>query len=211
MEPVVSHSEQTDLIAPAWVKALNGLSDVSRAHTANTGSYSYKYADLATAAQQARAVLSQHGLAVHQEAAGETVGSVQVRTTVWHESGQWIAAEPLTMPAKGGPQDVGSAISYARRYALMAFLGLATDDDDGAGAQQAAKEADKPHPNGERVGQVMGDMRKLTDTGKTALRTWADGRKLSANALLQDEGWLGYVEDWLAEYEQTSTLAGTAS
>lgn len=204
-------SEATDKIAPAWVSALNELTDIQRSETANAGSYQYKYATLANAAQQARTVLGRHLLGVHQSAHGETIGSIQVTTTVWHDSGQWIESEPLAMPAKGGPQDVGSAISYARRYALMAFLGLATDDDDGAGAQQAAKEADKPHPNGERVGQVMGDMRKLTDTGKAALKVWADGRKLSANALLQDETWLGFVEDWLAEYEQTSTLAGTSS
>jgi hypothetical protein len=202
----MSHSEQTDKIAPAWVKALNTLTDIKREHTANAGTYSYKYADLATAAQQARTVLSHYDLAVHQEAAGDSVGAVQVRTTVWHESGQWIAAEPLTMPAKGGPQDVGSAISYARRYALMAFLGLATDDDDGAGAQKAAKEADKPHPNSERVATVVADMKRLTDSAKDELRRWADGRKLSANALLSDAQWLGFVEDWLAEYEQSSQL-----
>jgi hypothetical protein len=203
------HSEQTDKIAPAWVQALNELTDISRDHTADTGSYKYKYADLATAAQQARSVLSKHELAVHQEAAGDTLGSVQVRTTVWHSSGQWIAAEPLTLPAKGGPQDVGSAISYARRYALMAFLGLATDDDDGAGAQKAAAEADKPHPNSERVSVALADMRKLTDTGKESLKAWADGRKLSANALLSDERWLGYVEDWLAEYDNAQRLVAT--
>src|SRR5690349_17810528 len=192
-------SEQTDKIAPAWVKALNALRDVSRDHTADTGSYKYKYADLATAAQQARAVLTEHALAVHQSAHGDTLGSVNVTTTVWHESGQWIESEPLVMPAKGGPQDVGSAISYARRYALMAFLGLATDDDDGAGAQKAAVEAAKPHPNSERVTTALTDMRKLTDTGKAALKEWADGRKLSGAALLADDKWLGFVEDWLCE------------
>lgn len=201
-------SEQTDKIAPAWVAALNELADVKRSETANAGSYSYSYATLASAAQQARSVLAKHELAVHQEAIGDTLGSVQVRTTAWHSSGQWIESEPLTMPAKGGPQDVGSAISYCRRYCLMAFLGLATDDDDGAGAQQAAKEADKPHPLSARVDAVLADMRKLTDTGKAALKAWADGRKLSGGALINDEQWLRLVEDWICEYEQTSQLAG---
>lgn len=192
-------SEQTDKIAPAWVKALNALKDISREHTANTGSYSYKYADLATAVQQARFVLSEHGLAVHQSAHGDALGSVSVTTTVWHESGQWIESEPLVMPAKGGPQDVGSAISYARRYALMAFLGLATDDDDGAGAQQAAKEADKPHPNSERVATVTAEFRRLTNTSKERLAAWADGRSLKPSALLADDKLLEYVEEWLEQ------------
>ena len=192
-------SEQTDLIAPAFVAALNALRDVTRDHVADTGSYKYRYADLASAAQQARTVLAEHGLAVHQAAHGETLGSISITTTVWHTSGQWIAAPPLVMPAKGGPQDVGSAITYGRRYALMAFLGLATDDDDGAGAQRAAEEANKPHPLSGRVAEAQTTIKRLTDTDKDALREWADGRKLSPAAMLGDEGWLALVEGWLDE------------
>lgn len=198
---MATHSEHTNEIAPAWVAALNDLDDVQRAHTADTGSYKYKYADLATAAKQARDVLGRHGLGVHQEAHGDTLGAVRVTTTVWHTSGQWIAADPLVMPAKGGPQDVGSAISYARRYALMAFLGLATDDDDGAGAQRAAQEAAKPHPLSDRVTDTQRRMKRLTDTAKDALKAWADGRSLSASALLGDEKWLEYVEEWLDQHD----------
>ena len=206
----MSTSEHVDKIAPDWVKALNALTDIRRDQAANMGTYTYRYADLASTVQAARLILSQYNLAVHQEAAGDTLGSVRVRTTVWHTSGQWISAEPLTMPAKGGPQDVGSAITYARRYALMSFLGLATDDDDGAGAQQAAVEAAKPHPNSERVAAVVGDIRKLTDTGKNELKEWADGRKLSGAALLADEQWLAYVEDWLTEHDNAQRLVGVS-
>ena len=198
---MATHSEHVDEIAPAWVAALNALDDVQRAHTADTGSYKYRYADLASAAKQARDVLGTHGLGVRQEAHGADLGAIRVTTTVWHTSGQWIAAEPLVMPAKGGPQDVGSAISYARRYALMAFLGLATDDDDGAGAQAAAREADKPHPLSERVIEVQRRMKRLTDTDKAAVKEWADGRSLSGAALLADEKWLEYVEERLDQME----------
>lgn len=201
-------SEQTNEIAPAWVAALNELEDVIKDKVANAGSYKYAYADLATAAQQARKVLAGHSLAVHQQAHGDSLGSVQVTTRAWHTSGQWIEAEPLVMPAKGGPQDVGSAITYCRRYALMSFLGLATEDDDGESAQKAAKEADKPHPLSERVANVTQDMRRLTDTAKEALKAWADGRKLTPNALLTSEPWLIEVENWLSAYEhdQQGTL-----
>lgn len=192
-------SEQVDLIAAPWVAALNELEDVTREHTADTGSYRYRYASLDQATKQARQVLGQHGLGVHQEVAAEGVGVVAVTTRVWHTSGQWIESDPLIIATKGGPQDVGSATSYARRYGLMAFLGLATDDDDGAGAQQAAKEADKPHPLSERVATVVQDMRRLTDTAKAELREWADGRKLTPNAMLNDEQWLVQVESWLDE------------
>jgi ERF superfamily len=197
-------SDTSAAIAPSWVAALNELKDVTREHTANTGTYSYRYADLATAAQQARATLAGHGLAVHQEAHGDNLGSVNVTTRVWHTSGEWVESLPLTMPAKGGPQDVGSAISYARRYALMAFLGLATDDDDGASAQKAAKEADAPHPLSGRVVALSAEMKRLTNTDQDALKAWADGRKLSGAALLADERWLELVESWIDERKATT-------
>jgi hypothetical protein len=193
----VKHSEQMDEIAPAWVKALNEMRDITRDNVADTGSYKYRFATLDAATKQARDVLGNHGLAVHQEAHGDQLGSVHVTTTVWHTSGQWISADPLVMPAKGGPQDVGSAISYSRRYALMSFLGLATDDDDGGGAQRAAVEDAKPHPLSERVAAVAARMKRLTDTDKDALKAWADGRSLAGSALLRDEQWLTYVEERL--------------
>lgn len=192
-------SETLDEIAPMWVNALNEMRDVSRENVADTGSYKYRYSSLDQATKQAREVLTKHGLGVQQSAHGDQLGTVSITTRVWHTSGQWIEADPLTMPAKGGPQDVGSAISYGRRYALMAFLGLATDDDDGAGAQRAAQEAAKPHPLSDRVAAVQVDMRRLTDTVKAEMRTWADGRKLSAAAMMADEQWLAYCEDWVAE------------
>jgi len=195
----MKHSDTLDKLAPAWVAALNELRDITRDNVADTGMYKYRYADLASASQQAREVLARHELAVHQEAHGETLGSVSITTTVWHSSGQFLQSEPLVMPSKGGPQDVGSAISYGRRYALMAFLGLATDDDDGAGAQAAAKEADQPHPLSERVGAVLADMKRLTDTDKADMKGWADGRKLSGAGLLADERWLFEVESWIDE------------
>lgn len=191
----MKESENVDIIALSLVSGLNKLRDIARSETANAGTYSYKYATLAQAAQQAREVLAEYGLAVHQDAHGE-LGAVAVTTRIWHHSGQWVESEPLVMPVKGGPQDIGSAITYARRYSLMAFLGLATDDDDGVSAQAASL----PHPLSDRVSEALADMKKLSDTQKAELKAWADGRKLSGAALLADEAWLGHVEDWLAEF-----------
>lgn len=200
-------SETVASIAPAWIAALNELEDITRAETANTGSYSYRYSTLDQATKQARTVLGRHDLAIHQSVSADQVGTTVVTTRVWHTSGEWIESDPLVMPAKGGSQDIGSATSYGRRYQMMGMLGLATDDDDGAGAQKASVEAAKPHPNGERVGQVQLEIKRLTDTAKDELRAWADGRKLTPNAMLNDDAWLGAVEDWLSEHENTARLA----
>ena len=199
---LMRHSEALDLIGPEWVKALNELTDITRDSEANAGTYKYKYSTLDQATKQAREVLGKHDIAVHQSAQGDSLGSVSIATRAWHSSGQWIEAEPLTMPAKGGPQDVGSAISYGRRYALMAFLGLATDDDDAAGAQAAAKEADKPHPLSDRVVAVVADVKRMSDTTRAECNSFADGRPLTHGALLRDEGWLTELENWIDAKKQ---------
>lgn len=83
-----------------------------------------------------RPILSKHGLAILQEATGED-GSVIVKTYLIHESGQIYQTEPLAMtPQKANdPQQMGSCITYAKRYQLAALLGICESvDDDGNAA-----------------------------------------------------------------------------
>ena len=112
----MNHSENIDLIAAAFTKALAELDDVKKSSTADTGSYRYSYADLPTVMASVRPTLAKHHLAIMQ-GTQEADRGIAVSTRVIHESGQWIDSGPLVMPTgKGGPQDIGSAISYARRY-----------------------------------------------------------------------------------------------
>ena len=55
------------------------------------------------------------------------------------ESGQWQSSLAVVPLPKADPQGMGSAITYARRYALTAMLGMVTEDDDGEGAQNGKK------------------------------------------------------------------------
>ncbi len=55
-----------------------------------------------------------------------------------HESGEWIAGTITMQASKDNPQAVGSALTYARRYSLMAIVGIASEDDDGTSASMAA-------------------------------------------------------------------------
>ena len=65
----------------------------------------------------------------------EPAGSISLRTTLMHSSGQWIASQ-LTMKAENvSPQKIGSVITYARRYALAALLGVGQEDDDAQSVQ----------------------------------------------------------------------------
>lgn len=102
-----------------------------------------KYADLNAIYEAARDTLAKHGLAVVQTMQPTDGSKAHVRTTLLHKSGEWIAGE-LVMPLdrSGGPQGMGSAITYARRYSLSAIIGIVTEeDDDGNAAQGRGKAA----------------------------------------------------------------------
>lgn len=84
-----------------------------------------KYADLASVWDACRASLSKNGLAVIQSAGTNNDGAAVITTTLAHKSGQWIRGSIALMPVKSDPQGMGSALTYARRYALAAMVGVA--------------------------------------------------------------------------------------
>lgn len=104
-----------------------------------------KYADLATVIAATQKALAENGLVVIQ--LPNTEGQIlRLITMLAHSSGQWIANEfclPATMRDRFDAQAIGSALTYGRRYALQAILGVAADvDDDGNGAADiGSKEA----------------------------------------------------------------------
>jgi hypothetical protein len=141
MSAWADRSPEIDQIAASLVKALGEMHDLPKTQTANAGKYAYSYATLADALQQARPVFAKHGLAITQTAT-TTDNEVRISTTVIHASGQYLTARPIGMPVGKTAQETGSAVSYGRRYSLMAVLGLATEDDDGASAApRIAREA----------------------------------------------------------------------
>jgi hypothetical protein len=91
------------------------------------------YADLASIWDAIRCPISANGLAIMQLPSADGP-RVTITTVLTHKSGQWISSD-LTMTAKDEtPQGIGSAITYARRYALQSVAGVAPEDDDGNGA-----------------------------------------------------------------------------
>jgi hypothetical protein len=104
------------------------------------------YADLATVRAVIREAFGKHGLSVVQ-IPHTSDGAVSVTTLLMHASGQFIEGTLTLRPTKNDPQGIGSAITYARRYALMAFAGVAPDDDDGnaaSGKEAPPKNEHKP-------------------------------------------------------------------
>ena len=97
-----------------------------------------KYADLAAVRSVIREPLAANGLSIVQTP--KTVqGGVDVTTLLLHKSGQWISSSLFMPSGKMDAHGLGSAISYARRYSIMAILSLAAEDDDGNAAVDSVR------------------------------------------------------------------------
>jgi len=93
-----------------------------------------KYADLSNIIESTRLPLAEAGLSYSQFPTGDN----GLTTILMHaESGEYLESTYNMQPAKNDPQGQGSAITYQRRYALSAVLGLSTENDDDANAASA--------------------------------------------------------------------------
>ena len=96
------------------------------------------YATLDAVLSQVSPHLAEHGLFLTQETRAAQ-GGVEVATFIFHESGESVEFDPIFVPAtKQDAQGYGSAMTYARRYALLGVFGLAPSDDDGNAAAASA-------------------------------------------------------------------------
>ena len=128
-------SDTLTKISPAMVKAINAIEGVKKG--ADNPFFKSKYANLESVIEAAHDALSANGLAVMQGPGPMDGNCITLTTRLIHESGEWIETD-FSLPAgKMDPQAAGSAITYARRYSLMAMLNMPAVDDDG--------EASMPH------------------------------------------------------------------
>lgn len=125
-------SEQIDKLTEALAKAAANIENATLNKV--NPHFKSKYADLAAIFDAVRKPLAAQGLIVTQTTELREGGFVLV-TTLAHSSGQFIKSE-YPLPANGKPQEVGSALTYARRYSLSAIAGIAADEDDDANAAQ---------------------------------------------------------------------------
>ena len=98
-----------------------------------------RYVDLSDGLDAIRECLSKNGLAFIQ---GTSISDsmIVLNTRITHKSGQWLESD-YPVGGLGRPQEMGSAMTYARRYALFSLVGVAGEDDDDGNAAQAAEAA----------------------------------------------------------------------
>lgn len=114
--------------------------------------FSSRYADIEAILQAVRPSLNENGLFLSQSVTtdGKTVS---VETMVTHSSGEILRSGVTQIPvgiSKIPAQAVGSAITYARRYSLTAFLGVSADDDDDGNGAGEAQSSPRPAPAPDR-------------------------------------------------------------
>ena len=136
--------------AAAWVRAWAKMPSIPKTHKAKIVSkkegvapFEYKYADLPDILDAVRPILAAEGLAVSQSVEAISDGVIGVVTLIYHSAGHSESFGPTPMPAEGDPRAIGSAITYARRYAVSAALGIASDEDTDAEGTEGRK-ARKP-------------------------------------------------------------------
>jgi len=134
-------------VCAAFVKAQKEFAPALKSST--NPHYKSKYAALDACIEAVIDALNNNGIALVQRCRDVPTG-ITVDTLFIHESGEIMEAGCLHVPAaKQDPQGYGSALTYARRYCLMAACGIAPEDDDGNAASVktkpiAKKEEPKP-------------------------------------------------------------------
>lgn len=129
-------------IAAAIVKAQRAFGPALKDKT--NPAFRSKYADLGACIEAVQDALNSNGIALLQQTREDATG-VTVETLFLHESGETWASGPLHVPAsKQDPQGYGSALTYARRYSLMAACGIAPEDDDGNAASKRTQASNEP-------------------------------------------------------------------
>lgn len=129
-----------------------------------------KYADLATVRDTVMPALTRNGLSVLQLPC-ECDGAPALTTILMHDSGEWVETTMLLRPTKNDPQGIGSALTYARRYALQSLAGVAADEDDDGNA--ASKPQARNAVSADAVGDAIGRARSRDELA--ALWTRYDG------------------------------------
>jgi hypothetical protein len=186
-------SELINELAGALAKA---QAEVEGAHKSSDNPFfKSRYADLASVWDACREPLTKNNLAVVQHPSTEILdykakddkgnefdssyALVHLTTRLIHSSGQWIEGEVVAEAKDAGPQSIGSAITYLRRYALQSIVGVAPEDDDGNAAtnrQPVQRQQVKPktETNGKHDDPPLGPVKPLRSKEWDVFAKWLE-------------------------------------
>lgn len=143
----MNKSDNIAELAKALSKAQADMSGAKK--SSNNPFFKSKYADLKEVIECVKEPFADNGLSFVQFPISND-GFAGVETVIMHSSGEWISNEYMLKVSKNDPQGIGSAITYARRYALQAACGVPSEDDDGESAMgRTSKQKKAPEPKPE--------------------------------------------------------------
>jgi hypothetical protein len=178
--------------ASALVEALTALTTVTKGREADTGAYRYQYADLGDIVKATRPVLAEHGLVALTPLVAHWDG-LACGVILLHTSGERVDFGPVPFPYGKDAQATGSMVTYYRRYALLAALGMAAGDDDDGAKAEAAEPVRVP---GFRS-SVVAAIGKLDEARKLQLRTWCIERGIPNVPAEMDQAQCEAVTEWI--------------
>jgi hypothetical protein len=155
-------SDSITKIMPAFIKAQSQFAPALK--SATNPHFKSKYVALDGVIDAVAAPLRAEGIAIMQMTDVTDHGGIILESRLVHQSGEWIGSRYPVHPVKADPQGEGSALTYARRYALMALVGIAPEDDDGNSAVKAVEKAAAGEPITERQEMTLRDA--LESTGR---------------------------------------------
>lgn len=184
-------------LSKKFMQVLNEVPNFSTDETANAGSRTYKYLNLATLLKNIKPIFEKYDIAFSQKVTFDSTGDGRqtlgtVETIIFDENEQQTVCE-YPFFVTGDPQQVGSAITYARRYSLTTVLGIFPDkDDDGGYAKQKFDTSDRPIGADQYATLV-----KAMDTH--AIPGEARGEFISGTLNRPVKGWRGITQADLAK------------
>ena len=140
----------------------------------------YRYADLATILATVRPVLGAHGLALTQrtQIRGE---AIVLLTELRHSSGEVLDSEYPVAAIGARHQDMGGALTYARRYALCGLVGIAADEDDDGASAPAPVVPSEPSITRDQAIEIADALLEL-NIDQAAFLKWAQAPSVTAIA-----------------------------
>lgn len=140
----MNKSEEIDKLATALSKFQGEEINIPKNGCVKYGNTEFRHAKLADILAVIRPLLSKHGLAISQDCQIKE-SNVEITTTRMHESGQYMSSTLLMPIMKGSNpmQAIGAAITYGRRYAICAPLGIESEDDTDGNVDNSHSNADE--------------------------------------------------------------------
>lgn len=212
-EQKMTHSVTLGALAKALAAAQAELEDAKKDSV--NPHFKNKYASLGAVRLELKKVLPKHGLAHVQTTVPHGDAGVCVVTWLLHESGEWLCGELFLPVTKKDAQGFGSALSYARRYALAAIVGITSDEDDDA--EHAARPNGKPEPakaskpESDALEKQFGDAFAVAKTTDAIAKVSADVARAVTEGKLTTAARQRLVPQYEAAVARISPAAAAAS